>query len=539
MSSVQKFIAVEGQGPFGADKRIQFEIPKSAGVLDLSKANLIGKIQIKSALVRVADCQAAYTLDDGIVDLIRECRVQTGSGQVLDELQNVNVLACAKNSFLNDDGTLSGRRVVELARRDLLTRSQTTNTDSSYPQLKFTMPLSKTSLGVFDIDQFPAFSEGLRTEFLLDEASVPLSQHLVDRQYSCADFGGANTATVTLAEVCHAPYFTPGEEVVVSWDQGGNFKYEATTIRSIDYSGKFAVLTIAALSNTGADTQVTVQHAAWAPTQSASATTLDFEGRYEESPFYVGMALEVYTTDTGTAEIRTDLKVTEVDTAGAPAGSFRITFTPAIAGTNRDSPFIRQIPASMPTWELTDLAMEIPTSPADPAMMKQLTRSSMQFPVKTFINIREMLQPALFSELTIPVTDFMAAARAIMSIPVDMASTGAEGRLRGCRDFFRRYQFLIDGRSSPLQPVNTSVSIAPYHLSMIAEAFSQCGEEIRAIAPDYMIWAKPLSALGASSDLRGKRVALRFERSTVTGAVGLMVNHFICADKMITLGARA
>ena len=87
--SVQKFIPVEGQGPFIGDQRIQFEIPKSAGVLDLSKANLIGKIQIKSALVRVADCQAAYTLDDGIVDLIRECRVQTGSGQVLDELQSL------------------------------------------------------------------------------------------------------------------------------------------------------------------------------------------------------------------------------------------------------------------------------------------------------------------------------------------------------------------------------------------------------------------------------------------------------------------
>lgn len=534
--SIQKYVPVEGNGPFTADQRIQWEIPKSAGVLDLSKATLVGKIQLTGVTPGTAGSFAAFAMDDGAVDLIRECRVQTSAGKVLDELQNVNVLACAKNSFLNDDGTMSGRRVVELAGRDLITKSQTTGTASSYPQLKFTMPMQKTSLGVFDIDQYPAFSEGLRAEILLDEASVPLSQHLVNRRYSCSNLSGAGATSATLSEICRDPFFAVGDSVVVRYTDAPTAKYETKTITSLDYSGKFPVVSFSALANTTASTAVSIMQAGVIPTSpSVDATTFTVPGKIADSPLYIDMAIEVLNKNGATVEA----KETRIANLVQNADDFTVTIADAIQTANATSLGIRQLPASNPVWQLTDLSLEIPTTTADAKMMKQMTKSSMQFPVKTFINLREMVQPSLFSELNLPVTDFMAAARAIMSIPVDMSTSDAEGRLRGCRDFFRRYQFLIDGRSAPLQPVNTGVSIAPYHLSMIAEAFSQCGEDIRKVSPDYMMWAKPLSALGASSNLLGKRVALRFERTSIASAVGVMVNHFVCADKVISLGARA
>lgn len=530
METIQKFIPVEGQGPFSARQRIQFEVPKAAGVCDLASASLVGKIQITASTPTVANTQALYYLRDGVVDTIRDCRVMTGSGKVLDELQSVNVLASAKNAFAHNDSTISGRRLVELAEAPLLTLSRTTGTDSSYDAKKFVMPLQSTSLGVFAIDEFPAFRDGLRVEFLLDENTAAVQERLINRAYTCEDFAGAGQNYVELSQAIRDEPFAVGDTVVVSWE--GAFSYAEPEIIAIDYTSKFPRITFdVALANGGANTGVVIQHRDIAPEDPApSSSTMDFPGSAADSPFYVGAPLKIFYDDSGTPT-SANVKVTEVGTAGAAAGFYRITFAPSLGGAVFASPAVRSVPSSGVQWQLSDLSLEIATAPPDEKMMRA---SSFEFPVVSCMNIREMVQPALYNELSLPITEFMESARAIMTIPIDMSKSGSEWRLRGLRDF-ERYAFLVDNQSDPLQPIDVSRAVSPYHFSTLAEAFAQIGVEIKRIDTDNFVFAKPLSALGASSDLMGKRVALRFERASIANSVALMFNHFIFGNKVITL----
>lgn len=531
MGTIQKFIPVEGQGPFSERQRIQFEIPKSAGVIDLASASLVGKVQITSSTNTVANTQADWRLRDGVVDCIRDCRVMTGSGRVLDELQGVNILAAAKNAFAKNDSSRAGRRLVELADAPLLTKSKTTGTDSSYDQFKFTMPLQGTSLGVFAIDEFPAFKDGLRCEFLLDENVVAVQEQLLNRGYTCADFAGAAQTFVQLSEAVRGEPFQVGDRVVVSWE--GTFDYEDVEISSIDYSGKYPRIEFTSTpGNPGTESGVVIQRRDIVPKSPAvSSTTMDFEGSAATSPLYVGMAIKIMYNDGGNPTSE-DVKITEVGTAGAAAGSYRITFAPPLAGGAFATPEIRTVASSAPAWQISDLSLELATMPPDGKMAKA---SSMEFPVVSAVNFREMVQPALYNELSLPSSDFMASARAIMSIPIDMSKNYSDWRLKGLRDDFIRYAYLVDGQSDPLQPIDVSRAVSPYHFSVLAEAFSQIGLEVKAIDPDSFAFAKPLSALGAASNLMGKRVALRFERSSIADAVALMFNHFVFANKVITL----
>ena len=531
METIQKFIPVEGQGPFGERQRIQIEIPKSAGVIDLASASLIGKIQITSSTNGVANTQADWRLKDGVIDCIRDSRVMTGSGRVLDELQGVNILAAAKNAFAKNDSSRAGRRLVELADAPLLTKSKTTGTDSSYDQFKFTMPLQSTSLGAFAIDEFPAFKDGLKCEFLLDENTVAVQENLINRGYTCEDFAGAAQTFVQLSEAVRGEPFQVGDRVVVSW--AGPLDYEDVEIASVDYSGKFPRIEFTSSpGNAGTESGVVIQRRDLTPESPAvSSTTMDFVGSSATSPLYVGMSMRVLYNDGGTPR-SADVKVTELDTAGASAGNYRITFAPALTGGAFETPEIRTIPSSAPVWQISDLSLELATMPPDEKMAKA---SSMEFPVVSCVNIREMVQPALYNELTLPSSDFMMAARSIMSIPIDMSKPYSDYRLKGLRDDFIRYAYLVDGQSDPLQPIDVSRAVSPYHFSTLAEAFSQIGVEVKRIDSDSFSFAKPLSALGAASNLMGKRVALRFERSDLDDAVALMFNHFVFANRVITL----
>ena len=512
----------------------------SAGILDLSKASLVGSVDIIGDTGTTIDgtkSRGGFELISGVLSAIRDVRVSTLDGTLLEELHSANILAAFKEAFLGSDSKRGYQERVELVRRRLM------DSDGAYSSWKFSQPLSGTNLGLFSVDEFPAWRKGLRVELLLDENDVPFRQRFTNQPFGCFDQDTATATTLSIAQVCREMssrnrYFAPGMDVVVTYEDGGAggaLVYEKKTIASINWSGRFPVLTFtAAMSNVGkaTDPQVFADEFEIA---KDTTTTFDLKNMaLEDCPLFVGQGFNCLYTDSGTKKQK-NIRVTAIATQGSDV---RVTFVPAldVAGTDIH---IYELEVSKLSWSLSDLSLEIPTVPAEKTG-KSGKSPKMIFPIRTVQNFREQLRNAMFNEVVVPSTDLFERALGLFSIPINITTAidsfdGSDYRLQGYRDGFARMQVLVDGSSSPMNPIEMTRSIEPYLFSQISSATSQCmGEAISRVTPDYAVFPKAFSAFDTPSDLRGKRVAVRFERADTSGST-LMLNTFVFAMKDIVI----
>lgn len=537
--SLQKFIPSEGQGPFSPRDRITFDIPMSAGVLDLSKACLVGKVDILSDSGTTIDgtkSRGGFELISGVLSAIRDVRVSTLDGILLEELHSQNILAAFKEAFLSSDTKRGYQERVELVRKRLM------DADGSYASWKFSQPLTGTNLGIMSVDEFPAWKKGLRVEFLLEESKVPFRQRRTNHAFTCFDQDTVGATTLDLADVCREMsarirYFGPGQDVVVKYSDAGAagaLVYEVKTIAIIDWSDRYPTLTFtSAMTNAGKATDPVVFADEFDIAPNA-ATSFDLQNMtLDNCPLFVGQGFSCLYTD-GTKK-KKNIRVTALSTSGA---NVRVTFAPALDNAGSDI-HIYEIAVNDLVWTLSDLSLEIPTMPRAPS--KSGKSPKMIFPIRSVQNFREQLQPSMFSEVVIPSTDVFERALGLFSIPIDIEAAidsfdGSEFRLMGFRDGFSRMQVLVDGSSSPMNPIEMSRSIEPYLVSQISSATSQCmGSAITRVTPDYCVFPKAFSAFDTPSDLRGKRVAVRFERDTTIAASALMLNTFVFAMKDVVI----
>lgn len=272
-----------------------------------------------------------------------------------------------------------------------------------------------------------------------------------------------------------------------------------------------------------------------APSAGANVTTLTFSQGVALKYLYVGMAVQVLGTDDATKKLK---KVSTYISAMAPPAGGNVVVTlndPVVMsanGVNLVEPMLRELPATGITWHVSEMQMSLPTAPGKSSKLSQ--------DIITVENLRERIPAGVIAgELHMQTGARWERSLAVLGVPIDTTTVPSVDRtayvaLQGCKDHIDEYQFVIDGMSAPLSPVGCARVDPVEHWRYLAQALKQVSPGLEKISQQCFVLPKAFSKYDMAANLDGKRVSMRWRRSSTVDNSDLAVNMFHVYKKAIS-----
>ena len=550
MASYVKYAADEA-GPHNPGDTITFRLPPT-GFADFTRSFIEFDLTVADTDATVANAVHSFYLPAGAKGLIRNVMVRVPAvGEALEQVMNFNVLANAiQTAVVGPDEESYYELTEKLAKRDpfpLFTRQTGAGTASSQQTIRVRIDLGE--LGIGAVETFPLVAtNGLEITVELEQAARCLQEYIFARPQSIEDQTGAAAVTAVVMDEPAYPRVDYGktandqpikaaEEWAFVWNEGATLKHAIpdtvfSTTPALDqkYTSVFATgyTTAAAATNS----IMVPAPIAWTPVDTTHIETTNAM-TLEDCPFFVGQAVRVVYTDTTTKQVAS--RISEVQLV---ATKVRITLVTAMAaaGTNH---VIYGLPADSVTYSLANArfrCMHVTPLPNQAEAVLRAAKSAAGIPIDiiTARNYAEGFGAVARFQAKIPTPIQLTRALAILSVPVgnDGANT-FDNRIRGLRALWSSCKYEVNGKSDPLQALDTS-NLRPLEsdievaraLDQLHYASSMKHGRLRRIMHNrsQWMWAKPLNTSGVPRNVAGQNVHLEVELSGTSPA--FMLNSF-------------
>nr|WP_281722910.1 hypothetical protein [Nitrosomonas nitrosa] len=569
MATFKKLHAEEG-GPFSPGDRITFKISPGEGFADLTRS----KIELR--LTPSATGKVALTLPGGGWSLVKrvEVRVQ-GLAAPLEQIDDVNRLAFALQcyGFGSDEAAarqLEQREAIsdpfQFLNRDFAAAASTT-----YATKKVYLDLNL--LGVGRYGTWPlAATNGLTIEILLEDAAKCLKDYRVcGPRIPCtiARTGGNYTSATVYADARAFPRIdysrTEDEDWLATQDVAEAYVYAgqtaatATSLRGtavsvtrIERSATTGGMVLYNTAAPGDDIDAATGylwrrlHVTFDNADGSTYFQTNADMTVENSPFFAGQQITCYVTGSGTTVANVDYTYHDVTIASVTlaGGKVRCTFTAALPnaagglGANVVG-FIYGTAAAGVNYSVTEprliLASVVPDAKQVEALKKQLNKG-LQLPIITVLSHRDTVPAgALQHEHVVPTPNYLTRAFAMLTVPYASGANEFDRSIRGQRDYYSTFRWIVDGQSDPIQAINVSKVYPTLWDNENMRLFDQlraCIKDnsaqtsgwgaggLKRIMPNHISWhfPKALNSSGLPRNIAGTRVTLEFRASSALGA---------------------
>ena len=550
MASYVKYAADEA-GPHAPGDTITFRLPPN-GFADFTRSFIEFDLTVADTDATVPGAVHSFYLPAGAKGLIRNVMVRIPAvGEALEQVMNFNVLANAiQTAVVGPDEESYYELTEKLAKRDpfpLFSRQTGTGTDSAQQTIRVRIDLGE--LGIGAVETFPLVAtNGLEITVELEQAARCLEEYIFAKPRSIEEKGAGGAVTVVAQAAAAYPVvdygkttndqpIRVGEHYAFIWTDSATLKHAtrqpvASLTATLDqkFTATFATAYTPAAATT--DSIMVPAPITWTPVDADHIETTNAMA-LADSPFFVGMAIKVVYTDGTTKEV--DTFITEVLLV---ATKVRITLNDAMdaAGTNH---VIYGLPADSVTYSLANArfrCMHVQPLPNQAEAVLRAAKSAAGIPIDiiTARNYAEGFGAVARFQAKVPTPIQLTRALAILSVPVgnDGANT-YDNRIRGLRALWSSFKFEVNGKSDPLQALDTS-NLRPLEsdievaraLDQLHYASSMKHGRLRRIMHNrsQWMWAKPLNTSGVPRNVAGQNVHLEVELSGTSPA--FMLNSF-------------